>query len=90
MCHFASWRIQGRHEVGPGDVVMPLHAEQVTCVNVRSYGLVTMPSLLPASLESLWVGTKARGRRLGPSLLMPKASELPSVKVGVRTGCLVQ
>ncbi len=62
-----------------------LTALQITCVNVRSYGLVTMPLLLPASLESLWVGTKARGRRLGPSLLMPKASELPSVKVGKET-----
>lgn len=57
---------------------------QVTCVNVRSYGLVTIPSSLPASLESMWVGTKARGRRIGPSLLMPKASDMPNVRVRPR------
>ena len=54
---------------------------QVTCMNVRSYGLVTMPSSLPTSLETVWVGTRARGRRIGASLLMPKASDLPNIKV---------
>jgi len=61
---------------------------QITCVNVRSYGIVTMPSCLPASLESLQIVTKARGRSLGPSLLMPKANNLPSLKVSFQQDTL--
>ena len=54
---------------------------QIICTHLQSYGLVSMPAGLPASLETLCVGTKARGRRIGPSLLMPEAPQLPNVKV---------
>ncbi|BDA50492.1 hypothetical protein COCOBI_16-1680 [Coccomyxa sp. Obi] len=53
---------------------------QVTCVNVRSYGLVCAPSCLPPSLRSLSVSTKARGRRVGPSLMLPSPADLPNLQ----------
>ena len=56
---------------------------QIICTHLQSYGLVSMPAGLPASLETLCVGTKARGRRIGPSLLMPEAPQLSNVKVGL-------
>lgn len=56
---------------------------QIICTHLQSYGLVSMPAGLPSSLETLCVGTKARGRRIGPSLLMPEAPQLSNVKVGL-------
>ncbi|KAK9917615.1 hypothetical protein WJX75_006509 [Coccomyxa subellipsoidea] len=53
---------------------------EVTCVNVRSYGLVCAPSCLPPSLQILSLSTKSRGRRVGPSLMLPSAGQLPNLK----------
>ena len=54
---------------------------QMSCVNVRSYGLVCPPANLPPSLEALVLTTKAWGRRVGPSLLLPSTRDLQNLKV---------
>ena len=61
---------------------MFLHAcMQISCVGVRSYGLVCTPANLPPCLERLSLATKAWGRRVGPSLLLFSPKDLPNLKV---------
>ena len=76
-------RALGRRWMQPCDacIMIAVLGLQIICTHLQSYGLVSMPAGLPASLETLCVGTKARGRRIGPSLLMPEAPQLPNVKV---------
>ena len=54
---------------------------QISCVGVRSYGLVCPPANLPPCLERLSLATKAWGRRVGPSLLLFSPKDLPNLKV---------
>lgn len=54
---------------------------QISCINVRSYGLVCPPANLPLSLESLTLTTRSWGRRVGPSLLLPPPRDLPNLQV---------
>ena len=54
---------------------------QISCVGVRSYGLVCTPANLPRGLERLSLVTKSWGRRVGPSLLLFSPKDLPHLKV---------